>query len=937
MITLFKPNETNFNANGLGNLDKYLLNDVVTWKDNGQYSFQFSYPVFAPLGTKIKGEYVVRVPTPTGNQLFRIHRPRIENGMLHIDSLHISYDLSKNLIEDTFIVDKNGSDAINQMASKLQFKQPFTFSSDIKTINSSRVVRKNPIQFLIDSGLDNSFVNRWGGHLIRDNFHLSMVENPERNKVVTLRDRKNVKGYTSDLDYEPIATRIMPQCFDGLFLPEKYIDSPLIKNYPYPRIQVVEFSDIKAEKDGQLDNEGTVPLNVAYDLMRKRTRECYSKLDFDKPAANYSIDFIELKKTDQYEEFAEIEDIKPNDRVNFIHDGDLEITSNLIAFTFRPSTEEYLTMELGNFKSTFVSVMNEIQSVGDSIPIISNDISKNHTDTARGAYGGSVILMNPKDVGQGTSEKPFLQVFMNRNTLKSSDRFLVLNSQGLGFIKGPFDLSKFSASWGIDGVLTLGEGMLKIGTDKLGRYLETTDRGLQFFNKDISIGRIGTSAKSFAGVMNPADSKESQRSLALELDTAGEFIQLVSGKETGLFMPNPEHYKSGADILLVSNEPNIGVLLRAGGAGVSVAGPSSLSKGKVSISAPNGFYINGQLYVPGGTGGNNGGGNLGSREDYAKNMITDLFSADYEKVYASYLNFPRIQNWGIANRTAFNELNEIIRLEGVSPVFFWAYEGSEGYHPDLSFLNHFYRDGSNYKEEARRTARWVKETSLQNGSLAWYDAQYPYYTSPPDKQEVGNAYMADTKPGMIARVMLQGTAAATWAMFDPDALKGSVNGVQDYADPFAHQISLIKSWQTEMKYIKPMSQYTVTSEFGWRDAPMNPGTMEFHNAIDLASSSGRGQIFASNDGVVIRADGSYWDWYGNFIVIQHSDGLFTGYAHLSQINVSVGQKVSRGQLIGVEGSTGPVTGPHLHFQFSRKDPIYSTNNDFENPRKYIEF
>lgn len=931
MITLFKPNETNFNTNGLGNLDKYLLNDVVTWKDNGQYSFQFSYPVFAPLGTQIKGEYVVRGPTPTGNQLFRIHRPRIENGMLHIDSLHISYDLSKNLIEDTFIVDKNGNDAINQMASKLQFKQPFTFSSDIKTINSSRVVRKNPIQFLIDSGLDNSFVNRWGGHLVRDNFHLSMVENPERNKVVTLRDRKNVKGYTSDLDYEPVATRIMPQGFDGLFLPEKYIDSPLIKNYPYPRIQIVEFSDIKAEKDGQLDNEGTVPLNVAYDMMRKRTRECYSKLDFDKPAANYSIDFIELKKTDQYEEFAEIEDIKPNDRVNFIHDGDLEITSNLIAFTFRPSTEEYLTMELGNFKSTFVSVMNEIQSVGDSIPIISNDISKNHTDTARGAYGGSVILMNPKDVGQGTSEKPFLQVFMNRNTLKSSDRFLVLNSQGLGFIKGPFDLSKFSASWGIDGVLTLGEGMLKIGTDKLGRFLETTDRGLQFFKGNTSIGRIGTTSKPFDGFSAP----EIDKAISIELDKDGEFFYVRTGERAGIYIPNPYLDKLYTKDLIISMpgpEKNTMIMVSNGNSNMS------LSNGKVQIVAKNGFFVNGvEISQNGGTGGGTGGGNLGSREDYAKNMITDLFSADYEKVYASYLNFPRIRAWGLSNRTAFNELNEIIRTQGVSPVFFWAYEGSEGYHPDLSFLNHFYKNGSSYQEEARRTAKWVRETSQLNGSLAWYDAQYPYYTSSADKQAIGNAYMADTKPGMIARVMLQGTAAATWAMFDPDALKGSVNGVQDYADPFAHQITLIKSWQTEMKYIKPMSKYTVTSEFGWRNAPMNPGTMEFHNAIDLASNGGRGQIFASNDGVVIRADGSYWDWYGNFIVIQHSDGLFTGYAHLSQINVRVGQKVSRGQLIGIEGATGPVTGPHLHFQFSRKDPIYSTNNDFENPRKYIEF
>ena len=195
--------------------------------------------------------------------------------------------------------------------------------------------------------------------------------------------------------------------------------------------------------------------------------------------------------------------------------------------------------------------------------------------------------------------------------------------------------------------------------------------------------------------------------------------------------------------------------------------------------------------------------------------------------------------------------------------------------------------------------------------------------------------MAETKPGMIARVMLKGTAAATWAMFDPAALSGSVNGVQDYSDPFKHQMSAIASWQGEKKYGKPMANYVVTSEFGWRTSPLGGGS-EFHNAIDLATSGGRADIFASNDGTVVQASGQYWDWYGNYVVIKHSDGLYTGYAHLSSISVTNGQKVSKGQKIGVEGATGPVTGPHLHFQFM-KNFWPNGNDDFINPRQYINF
>ncbi|MGO2084274.1 MAG: M23 family metallopeptidase, partial [Vagococcus sp.] len=87
---------------------------------------------------------------------------------------------------------------------------------------------------------------------------------------------------------------------------------------------------------------------------------------------------------------------------------------------------------------------------------------------------------------------------------------------------------------------------------------------------------------------------------------------------------------------------------------------------------------------------------------------------------------------------------------------------------------------------------------------------------------------------------------------------------------------------------------------------------------------------------VVQASGDYWDWYGNYVVIQHADGLFTGYAHLSSIKVSRGQQVSQGQLIGLEGGTGPVTGPHLHFQFMKRF-WPNGNDDFINPRSYVQF
>ena len=92
------------------------------------------------------------------------------------------------------------------------------------------------------------------------------------------------------------------------------------------------------------------------------------------------------------------------------------------------------------------------------------------------------------------------------------------------------------------------------------------------------------------------------------------------------------------------------------------------------------------------------------------------------------------------------------------------------------------------------------------------------------------------------------------------------------------------------------------------------GYSSYHRAIDIAAGHGA-PIYAADSGVVMFAGWSNWG-FGYMVVIDHGNGWQTLYAHLSQWNVSCGQSVYQGNLIGLSGSTGNSTGPHLHFEIN---------------------
>ncbi|WP_449454411.1 phage tail spike protein [Streptococcus suis] len=349
MICLYAADESLFDHNGLGVLDKDLKKCQVEEELNNLYTLTALYPLGAKFGKSIRNGMIIKAPTPNGDQLFRIYQSKPSMGMLEIHAFHIFYDLAFNFVEDTNIVSKSGQAWLQQLSQNTQYRHPFTFFSDISTVAGSRVVRKNCVEILLNTSLDNSFVNRFGGEILRDNFKVYFNRAIGENRGFKIRHKKNLKGYTANIDDKSVITRIMPIGFDGLLLPEKYVDSPRISNYPFPRIGKVEV-DVKAAVGENAGAKDAVPLNEAYTKMRALIKEQFGVIDV--PTCSYEVDFVELSKTKEYADFQNLETVRIGDTVTVSHDEDgFYVEAKVIRYEYDSLAGSLLRIEAGQFES----------------------------------------------------------------------------------------------------------------------------------------------------------------------------------------------------------------------------------------------------------------------------------------------------------------------------------------------------------------------------------------------------------------------------------------------------------------------------------------------------------------------------------------------------------------------------------------------------------
>lgn len=330
MIKVYRSTETNFDSLGLGTIVP--MSCLVKEELNGMMELELEHPFDAQGKHKrIENENIIKANTPRGEQLFRIYRVNPTLKSMKAYAHHISYDLLENHIEQIQLVNATPPQIMTAIKNNLMVSSPFTFETDLEgSVAAFNVNGINPMKAILSDDEDkDSIYKHFGGELVRDNFTIRMLKNAGADRGVQIRYGKNLIGLSVDEDDASVINRLIPIGKDGLRLPEKYIDAP----GTIDRIRI-----------------GTQEFNEATDHNTLRQMATEFLQSASVPKVNIKADIQLLGKTEEYKDFALLENVQLGDVVTVINNKrHFKKKATVISYQWDCLLQKYKEVELGDF------------------------------------------------------------------------------------------------------------------------------------------------------------------------------------------------------------------------------------------------------------------------------------------------------------------------------------------------------------------------------------------------------------------------------------------------------------------------------------------------------------------------------------------------------------------------------------------------------------
>lgn len=454
MIRLFSSDDKTFTTNG--DIVIKPLKAKVHKEDNG--SFYLDLETSLDYVDDLTANKIVVVNTPQGSQAFRMMNVEQTRKKISAKCYHVFYDSQNYLIADSYVVDKNCNDALDHLNNATDNASPFTTVSDITKINSFRCVRKSLYEAI------QTVLERWGGHLVRDNYTIAIMNAIGKDNGVVVRYAKNLKEINCEYNWDNVVTKLMPVGKDGLLLEEKYVYSNIQYDIPYTKC--VSFEQNGIEEDDYKDAEGNLN-EASYNnaLMNDLRTQAQDYVNSNcKPSVNYKLKANLEKITDVGDTI-----VVKDERLG------LDITTNVIAYDYDCILERYTELEFGNFKQKLSNLVDSItsstqQTIQENNKVIKVALSeelKTATDKILSAMSSSYVIYEGDKI-----------LVVDALPKEEAHHVIMINSGGIAFSDTGIN-GTFKSAWTIDNVLNMEQinvinmtaDLIKGGTLKLGSNL----------------------------------------------------------------------------------------------------------------------------------------------------------------------------------------------------------------------------------------------------------------------------------------------------------------------------------------------------------------------------------------------------------------------------------------------------------------------------------
>lgn len=358
MIQLYKSDNTNYDYNG--NFIIHPESCDLEAELNGTWTLTIVYPRLDndEVFNEIKADAVIKADTWLDEaQLFRIYSIDKTDEDVTAYARPIFFD-AKN---ETMLLDVRPTNCTGQVAlNKMCAGTRYSGESDIKDISTTYYVRKNLIE-AISSSDENSFLSRWRGEILYDNYKVIINKAAGQDRGASVRFGKNMTAVEQDINYDDIATRIIPVAYNGYMLDGQspWLDSENINKYATVHTKVIEYSDIKlAEDTTSSDETGYANILMLREALKKRCKEEFDA-GIDLPAITYRVDLVELSQYEEYKDVKDLEKIFLGDTVLCENDNlNISTKAKAIKIAYDCINQCNTNVTLGDYEANFLDDMS---------------------------------------------------------------------------------------------------------------------------------------------------------------------------------------------------------------------------------------------------------------------------------------------------------------------------------------------------------------------------------------------------------------------------------------------------------------------------------------------------------------------------------------------------------------------------------------------------